>query len=59
MKTRDGQSAGGDEKWVCTIINQVGNYGESLDRKESPLEVERGLNKLWTQGGVQDAPPIR
>ena len=43
-------------------VGQVGNYGESFDRnvgKDSPLKIDRGLNKLWTQGGLQYAPPIR
>jgi len=53
---------GVDEKWVYNIVKQVGNYGESFDRNVgagSPLKIERGLNKLWTQGGLQYAPPIR
>ncbi len=57
-----GKALGVDEKWVYTIIKQVGNYGESFDRnvgKDSPLKVERGQNALWTQGGLQYAPPIR
>jgi general L-amino acid transport system substrate-binding protein len=57
-----GKALGLDEKWVYTIVKQVGNYGESFDRNVgvgSPLKIERGLNKLWTQGGLQYAPPIR
>jgi general L-amino acid transport system substrate-binding protein len=57
-----GKALGVDEKWVYTIVKQVGNYGESFDRNVglgSPLKIERGLNKLWTQGGLQYAPPIR
>jgi general L-amino acid transport system substrate-binding protein len=57
-----GKALGVDEKWVYTIIKQVGNYGESFDRNVgmgSPLKVERGQNALWTQGGLQYAPPIR
>ena len=57
-----GKALGVDEKWVYTIVKQVGNYGESFDRNlgpESPLKIDRGLNKLWTQGGLQYAPPIR
>jgi general L-amino acid transport system substrate-binding protein len=44
------------------VIKQVGNYGEVFDRnigKASPLKMERGLNALWNQGGLQYAPPIR
>jgi general L-amino acid transport system substrate-binding protein len=57
-----GKALGVDEKWVYYIVKQVGNYGESFDRnigKDSALKVDRGLNKLWTQGGLQYAPPIR
>jgi general L-amino acid transport system substrate-binding protein len=57
-----GKALGVDEKWVYNIVKQVGNYGESFDRNVgagSPLKIERGLNKLWTQGGLQYAPPIR
>jgi general L-amino acid transport system substrate-binding protein len=57
-----GKALGVDEKWVYTIVKQVGNYGESFDRNVgmgSPLKIERGLNRLWTQGGIQYAPPIR
>ena len=57
-----GKALGVDEKWVYTIIKQVGNYGESFDRnvgKDSPLKVERGQNALWTKGGLHYAPPIR
>ena len=57
-----GKALGVDEKWVYNIVKQVGNYGESFDRnigKDSALKVDRGLNKLWTQGGLQYAPPFR
>jgi hypothetical protein len=57
-----GKALGVDEKWVYTIIKQVGNYGESFDRnvgKDSPLKVERGQNALWTKGGLHCAPSIR
>jgi len=57
-----GKALGVDEAWVVNIVKQVGNYGESFERNVgsgSPLKIERGLNKLWTQGGLQYAPPIR
>jgi len=57
-----GKALGVDEKWVYNIVKQVGNYGESFERNVgmgSALKIERGLNKLWTQGGLQYAPPIR
>jgi general L-amino acid transport system substrate-binding protein len=57
-----GKALGVDEAWVVNIIKQVGNYGESFERNVgsgSPLKIERGLNRLWSQGGLQYAPPIR
>ena len=57
-----GKALGVDEAWVVNIVKQVGNYGESFERNVgsgSPLKIDRGLNKLWTQGGLQYAPPIR
>jgi general L-amino acid transport system substrate-binding protein len=57
-----GKALGVDEKWVYNIIKQVGNYGEIFDKNVgpgSPLKIDRGLNKLWSQGGIQYAPPIR
>ncbi|WP_428666115.1 amino acid ABC transporter substrate-binding protein [Reyranella sp.] len=57
-----GKALGVEEKWVYNIIKQVGNYGESFDKHvgpNSPLKIDRGVNKLWTQGGLQYAPPIR
>ena len=57
-----GKALGVDEAWVVNIVKQVGNYGESFERNVgsgSPLKIERGLNKLWTQGGLQYAEPIR
>ena len=57
-----GKALGVDEKWVYNIIKQVGNYGEMFERnvgKGSTLKIDRGLNALWTQGGLQYAPPIR
>ncbi len=57
-----GKALGVDEKWVYNIVKQVGNYGEVFDRTVgmgSPLKIARGQNALWTQGGLQYAPPIR
>jgi general L-amino acid transport system substrate-binding protein len=61
-KAGNGKALGLDEKWAYNIIKQVGNYGESFERnvgKNTPLKIERGLNKLWSQGGLQYAQPIR
>jgi general L-amino acid transport system substrate-binding protein len=57
-----GKALGVDEAWVVNIVKQVGNYGESFERNVgsgSPLKIDRGLNNLWTKGGLQYAPPIR
>ncbi|HLT77336.1 MAG TPA: amino acid ABC transporter substrate-binding protein [Ferrovibrio sp.] len=57
-----GKHLGVDEKWAYNIIKQVGNYGESFERnvgKESPLKLDRGVNALWTNGGLMYAWPVR
>ncbi len=57
-----GKGIGLDNDWVVKIVKAVGNYGESYDRNVgsgSRLNIDRGLNKLWNQGGLQYAPPIR
>ena len=48
--------------WVVQIVKQVGNYGEIFEKnlgKSTPLEIDRGLNALWNNGGIQYAPPVR
>jgi general L-amino acid transport system substrate-binding protein len=57
-----GKAMGLDEKWAYNIVKQVGNYGEVFDRnvgKDSPLKLERGLNDLWTKGGLMYSMPVR
>jgi len=57
-----GKATGLDEKWAYNLVKQVGNYGEVFDRnvgKDSPLKLERGLNDLWTRGGLMYAMPVR
>ncbi|SOE00038.1 amino acid ABC transporter substrate-binding protein [Caenispirillum bisanense] len=57
-----GAALGLPEEWAYNIVKQVGNYGESFERnvgKDSPLKLERGLNALWTDGGLMYAPPAR
>lgn len=57
-----GAQLGLGEDWAMNIITQVGNYGESFARNvgaDTPLKLERGLNALWTNGGIQYAPPIK
>ncbi len=48
--------------WAYQIIKQVGNYAESYERHigpDTPLQLERGVNALWTNGGILYAPPFR
>jgi general L-amino acid transport system substrate-binding protein len=48
--------------WAYNIIKAVGNYGEIFERNvgpNTPIQLPRGLNSLWTQGGLQYAPPVR
>ncbi|HEU5272777.1 MAG TPA: amino acid ABC transporter substrate-binding protein [Xanthobacteraceae bacterium] len=57
-----GEQLGLTKDWVRRIVKNVGNYGEVFDRnvgQGSPLKITRGLNALWTKGGLQYAPPIR
>jgi general L-amino acid transport system substrate-binding protein len=54
-----GKTLGLDNRWALNIVKQVGNYAESFDANLKPLGFERGLNRLWNQGGLMYAPPIR
>lgn len=57
-----GEKLGLSDDWAYNIVKQVGNYGESFERNvgmDSPLKISRGLNALWTKGGLQYAPPVR
>jgi general L-amino acid transport system substrate-binding protein len=54
-----GKMLGLDNRWALNIVKQVGNYAESFDTNLTPLGFERGLNRLWSQGGILYAPPIR
>ena len=57
-----GQGMGLPKEWAFNILSQVGNYAESFERNvgaKSPLGIARGLNALWSQGGLQYAPPAR
>jgi general L-amino acid transport system substrate-binding protein len=58
----NGKSLGLDEKWAYNIVKQVGNYGEIFEKNvgvNTPLMLERGLNALWTDGGLMYAPPFK
>jgi general L-amino acid transport system substrate-binding protein len=57
-----GKALGLDEKWAYNIIKQVGNYGEIFERSvgpNTPLKLERGLNDLWTRGGLMYSAAFR
>lgn len=61
-KGKLGEGLGLDSQWAYRVISQVGNYGEVYDRnvgKDSPLKLERGINDLWTKGGLLYAPPFK
>ena len=57
-----GEGIGLGNDWAANAIKAVGNYGEIFDRNigaGSKLQIARGLNALWSKGGIQYAPPIR
>ena len=56
-----GQMLNIDNKWAYNAIKQLGNYGELFERnlgQETPMQLSRGVNALWTQGGILYAPPM-
>jgi general L-amino acid transport system substrate-binding protein len=62
VESKIGEGMGLSNAWAYQAIKQVGNYGEMFERnvgKQTPLGIERGLNALWTDGGLQYAPPMR
>jgi general L-amino acid transport system substrate-binding protein len=57
-----GTSIGLTKDWAYQVIKHIGNYGESFERSvgpNTPIGLSRGLNALWTDGGIQYAMPIR
>jgi general L-amino acid transport system substrate-binding protein len=57
-----GKNLGLDAEWAYRVIKQVGNYGESFDRyvgPKTPLQLPRGVNKLWKDGGLMYPMPVR
>jgi len=57
-----GKLLGLDKEWLAHAIKATGNYGEIFERNvgpKSPLALPRGSNKLWSQGGLMYAPPVR
>jgi general L-amino acid transport system substrate-binding protein len=62
LEGKFGEALGLTNDWVARIVRHVGNYGESFERNlgsKSRVGLPRGLNNLWTKGGIQYAPPIR
>jgi general L-amino acid transport system substrate-binding protein len=57
-----GKNLGLSPDWSYNVIKQVGNYSDIFEAnvgEETPLKVARGLNALWTNGGLQSAMPLR
>ena len=57
-----GKNLGLDNEWAYRIVKQVGNYGESFERNvglNTPLQLPRGVNALWKDGGLQYGMPVR
>ncbi|MEO1749444.1 MAG: amino acid ABC transporter substrate-binding protein, partial [Pseudomonadota bacterium] len=57
-----GTSIGLENDWAAKVIMAIGNYGEIFDRNvgpDTPLAISRGVNALWSDGGLQYAPPVR
>lgn len=57
-----GEAIGLSNDWVVNIISSVGNYGEIFEANvgpDTPLGISRGINALWTEGGLIYGPPIR
>ncbi len=57
-----GEALGLSNDWAYRILKHVGNYGETFERnvgEKTPLGIKRGLNALWSKGGLQYAAPVR
>lgn len=57
-----GKAIGLENNWAANAVKAVGNYGEIFDRNVGPdtnLKISRGVNALWSKGGIQYAPPVR
>jgi len=57
-----GKAIGLENNWAANAVKAVGNYGEMFDRNVGPetnLKISRGVNALWSKGGIQYAPPVR
>jgi general L-amino acid transport system substrate-binding protein len=57
-----GEELGLDKQWVVRMVRAVGNYGEIFDRNlgsDAALGIPRGINQLWSSGGIQYAPTLQ
>ncbi len=57
-----GEEIGLTKDWAARVVRLVGNYGEVFDRNvgaKTALGIPRGINQLWSTGGIMYAPPIR
>jgi general L-amino acid transport system substrate-binding protein len=54
-----GKAMGVDNRFAVNIVKAVGNYGEIWDRTVAPLSIPRGINNLWSKGGLHYPPPLR
>ena len=62
VERSQGEQLGLDKDWAYNIIKTIGNYGEIFERNigvNTPIGLSRGLNALWTNGGLQYSPPFR
>jgi general L-amino acid transport system substrate-binding protein len=62
MEGNLGEQIGLSSDWAVRIVRAVGNYGEVFDHNVgsgSKLAISRGLNQLWSSGGIQYAPPLQ
>ena len=62
VEGNQGAELGLSVDWAYNIIKSVGNYGEIFERNigmNTPIGLARGLNALWTEGGLQYSPPFR
>ena len=62
VKPGNGAALRLDDAWARNVIRDVGNYGEVFERHlgmSTPIEMRRGLNDLWTRGGLLFAPPLK
>lgn len=57
-----GEQMGLENDWAYRLITHVGNYGEVFAGTvgtDSPMQISRGVNALWDEGGILYAPPVR